>query len=190
MHLYIKNMVCDRCKMVVKDDLEKNGLHPTSVQLGEVLISEPELSTAQVETIKQSLLNLGFELIDDRKSKLIEKIKTVVINKIHYYDGPDTQNFSDIIAAELHYDYPYLSKLFSEIEGITIEHYIIEQKIEKVKELLVYDELSLSQIADKMGYSSVAHLSSQFKKNTGLPPSHFKKIGITQRKPLDKVGKG
>jgi len=189
MHLYIKNMVCDRCKTAVKNNLEENGLHTVSVQLGAVEISESELSTAKLNELKQSLSDLGFELIDDKKSRLIEKIKNVVINKIHYSAEPGNQNFSDIIAAELHYDYPYLSKLFSDIEGITIEHYIIEQKIERVKELLVYDELNLSEIADKLGYSSVAHLSSQFKKNTGLPPSHFKKIGLSQRKPLDKVGK-
>jgi len=189
MHLYIKNMVCDRCKTAVKVNLEENGLHPASIQLVEVDIAEQELSVSQLDNLKQSLSALGFELIDDRKSKLIEKIKNVVIDRIHYNAEPNNQNFSDIIASELHYDYPYLSKLFSEIEGITIEHYIIEQKIEKVKELLVYDELSLSEIADKLGYSSIAHLSAQFKKNTGLPPSHFKRIGLSQRKPLDKVGK-
>ncbi len=183
--LYIKNMVCHRCKLVVKAELEKVGLHPLVVELGEVVLEEKELNTQQTEDLKKALEDVGFELIDDRKSRMIEKIKNVVINLIHHASEPVKQKYSDIIAAELHYDYPYLSKLFAEVEGITIEQYIIQQKIEKVKEYLVYDELSLSQIAFDMGYSSVAHLSNQFKKITGLTPSGFKALQNKERKPLD-----
>jgi AraC-like DNA-binding protein len=131
----------------------------------------------------------GFELISDRNSRIIEKIKNVIITQVHHNADELRLKFSELISAELHYDYSYLSKLFSEVEGVTIEHYIIIQKIEKVKELMAYDELSLTQIADTLGYSSVAHLSSQFKKITGLPPSHFKNLGGRLRKPLDKLGK-
>ncbi len=182
-------MVCNRCKTAVEGELKKHGLHPLSVELGEVHIQEASLADEQLRTLDRSLRELGFELIDDRKSRIIEKIKNVVINLVHYDGEQSRQKHSELIAKELHYDYPYLSKLFSDVEGITIEQYIINQKIEKIKEYLVYDELTLSQIADRMGYSSVAHLSAQFKKVTGLPPSHFKNIGLHQRKPLDSVGK-
>ena len=180
-------MVCHRCKMVVEAELEKLGLHPVKVELGEVALSEKELTTDQQEAVKGALEKVGFELMDDRKSRLIEKIKNVIINLVHYSDEPTKQRYSDLIAAEVHYDYPYLSKLFTEVEGITIEQYIIQQKIEKVKEYLIYDELSLSQIAFNMGYSSVAHLSTQFKKITGLTPSQFKALQHKNRKPLDEV---
>lgn len=189
--LFIKNMVCNRCKMAVESRLEALGLHPTSVELGEVYIAEESLTTAQEAQLKTELEQLGFELIDDRKSRMIEKIKGIIINMVHHQDLDEQPKLklSEVIAAALHYDYPYLSKLFSEVEGITIEQYLINQKIEKVKELLVYDELNLSGIAFRMGYSSVAHLSAQFKKITGLPPSHFRHIGQQHRKPLDEVGK-
>lgn len=180
-------MVCNRCKAAVNDALETHGLHPVSIQLGEVVVSEEQIATDVMQSLEQSLKALGFEIIDDKKTKIIEKIKSVVINIIHHSDEQPRYKYSDIITAALHYDYTYLSKLFSEVEGTTIEHYIINQKIERIKELLVYNEMNLSEIADSMGYSSVAHLSAQFKKITGLPPSHFKNIGAEQRKPLDKV---
>lgn len=164
-HLYIKNMVCHRCKIVVTSQLEQLGLHPVKVELGEVVLNESELTPAQHEAVKEALEKVGFELMDDRKSRIIEKIKNVIIHLVHYTEEPTKHKYSEVIAAELHYDYPYLSKLFAEVEGITIEQYIIQQKIEKVKEYLIYDELSLGQIAFEMGYSSTAHLSAQFKKN-------------------------
>lgn len=182
-------MVCNRCRMVVKDELEKSGLHPLSVSLGEVSLQEDSLNEEQLTGLSASLQQLGFELIDDRKARTIEKIKNAVIQLVHHSEEQTKLKYSEYIAGELHYDYPYLSKLFSEVEGITIEHYIIAQKIEKVKELLVYDELTLSEIAYKLGYSSVAHLSAQFKKVTGLTPSFYKNKGSNDRKPLDAVGK-
>lgn len=190
--LFIKNMVCNRCKMVVKSRLEALQLHPVHVELGEAVLAEESLTAVQEEQLKTELEQLGFELIDDRKSRMIEKIKSIIINLVHHQDADDQPKLklSEVISAALHYDYPYLSKLFSEVEGTTIEQYLINQKIERVKELLVYDELNLSEIAFRMGYSSVAHLSAQFKKITGLPPSHFKHIGQQHRKPLDEVGKG
>ena len=182
-------MVCNRCKLVVKTELEKLDLHPTSINLGEVDIEERLLSKSKKEEIARQLQSLGFELIDDKKSRIIEKIKNVVVELVHYNNDETKVKHSEYISAQLHYDYTYLSKLFSEVEGITLEQYIIHQKIEKVKELLVYDELSLSEIAYQLGYSSVAHLSAQFKKVTGFTPSFFKKNGISHRKPIDKVGK-
>lgn len=179
-------MVCNRCIMVVKQAVEGVGLHPLSVTLGEVVLQERKLAKEQHEQLQDVLQPLGFELIDSRKGKLIEKIKNVVVELVHYSEPVATKH-SVYIAEKLHHDYSYLSKLFSEVEGITIEHYIIGQKIERVKELLVYDELSLSGIADQMGYSSVAHLSAQFKKITGLTPTFYKSKGHGSRIPLDKV---
>lgn len=179
-------MVCDRCILVVRQELEKLGLKPVSIKLGEVEIAT-EPTAAQLNQVKQNLSSLRFELLDNSRKKLIEKIKNIVIEQIHYSDADDKHNFSEILSTKLLKDYSYLSNLFSDVEGITIEKYIINQKIEKVKELLVYDELSLSEIAFKLGYSSVAHLSSQFKKVTGLTPSHFKNLGGIHRKPLDKI---
>jgi AraC-like DNA-binding protein len=190
MTLYIKNMVCNRCIAAVKLELEQQGLHPEKVTLGEVTIKENQLSETQQEKLDAALINLGFERIDDRKGRLIESIKKLIIQKIHHTDKVDLKlNWSSWLADELHYDYNYLSNLFSGMEGITLEQYIIRQKIEKVKELLFYDELNLSEIADRLGYSSVAHLSSQFKKITGLTPSELKKTrNIDQsRKPLDAI---
>jgi AraC-like DNA-binding protein len=174
--------------MAVKGELEKLGISPRQVELGEVAVDDI-LSPAKLEEIRSALELLGFELIDDKKSRIIEKIKSLVIELIHHNAEHTKLKYSEYISGHLNYDYPHLSKLFSEVEGITIEQYIISQKIEKVKELLVYDEMSLSQIADKLGYSSVAHLSAQFKKTTGLTPSFFKNLGIRNRKPLDEVGK-
>lgn len=175
MKLYVKNMVCIRCKMVVKQELEKLGLHYTVIELGKVEILE-DISPAEKEEFKKALAKCGLELLDDKKSILIEKIKKVIIELVHYEDEPLRVNFSDYLAEKLNYNYTYLANLFSEVEGITIEHYIIIHKIEKVKELLVYDELSLTEISYKLHYSSVAHLSNQFKKITGLTPSFFKKV--------------
>ena len=174
MKLYIKNMVCIRCKMVVKEQLKKLSLHYIVVELGEVDIME-NISPAQLAEFKVSLLKYGLELLDDKKSILIERIKKVIVELIHYADEPSKVNFSDYLSEKLNHDYTYLANLFSEVVGINIEHYIIMHKIERVKELLVYDELSLTEISYKLHYSSVAHLSNQFKKITGLTPSYFKK---------------
>lgn len=179
-------MVCNRCISVVKSEFEKAGFEPLNISLGEVEL-KLELDKKKLEIINTKLIAHGFKLIDDKKSKLIEKIKNVLINQIHYSGVKPKINYSYLIADELHKDYSYLSNLFSEIEGITIEQYIILQKIEKVKELLVYDELNLSQIADELGYSSVSHLSRQFKKIIGLTPSHFKVIRDQKRTSLDNV---
>ena len=190
MTLYIKNMVCNRCILVVNQELEKLGLHPEKVSLGEVVLKEDHLSDEIEKQLNASLLNLGFERMDDRKARLIESIKTKVIDMIHHADQVDRKfNWSTLLADALHHDYNSLSTLFSSVEGITLEQYIIRQKIERAKELLFYDELNLSEIADKLGYSSVAHLSSQFKKVTGLTPSELKKSRVLdhQRKPLDSV---
>jgi YesN/AraC family two-component response regulator len=188
--LYIKNMVCDRCKMVVNQELEKLGFHPEKVALGEVELKENNISAEQQKQIDDALLAVGFERIDDRKARLIENIKKKIIQLIHHTDRINLKvNWSTLLADEAHHEYGYLSNLFSSMEGITLEQYIIRQKIERVKELLLYDELSLSEIADKLGYSSVAHLSGQFKKVTGLTPSELKKSRqIDQaRKPLDSI---
>lgn len=186
MDIFIKNMVCSRCIMVVKNEILRMGLHPTSVELGEVSIAET-LSAAQKEQLDHHLRAFGFELISDRKSKLIEKIKTEIVKLVYGDSEQPKTNFSTHIASLLHYDYNYLSNLFTEVEGTTIEHYFIAQKIERVKELLVYDELSLNEIAMLMNYSSAAYLSRQFKKNTGLTPSHFKQIGQKKRRPIEKL---
>jgi AraC-like DNA-binding protein len=174
MKLYIKNMVCSRCKMVVKSELEKSGLRPLSVELGEVEIAEKN-----IDEVKSSLLynlqSLGFDIIDDKKSRIIEKIKNLIIDLVQNKNNQITTNLSEYLTQQLTLDYSTLSNLFSEVEGITIEKYFIHQKIEKVKELLVYNEMTLSEIAYLLNYSSVAHLSNQFKKITGFSPSYFKK---------------
>ena len=186
--LYIKNMVCDRCRMAVRSVLQKRGFHPVSIELGIVRVEEI-VSDKQRESLREDLSVLGFELLDDSRHQIIDRIKTIVIENIHFSDGANAkENFSGIIARELHRDYSFLSNLFSEAEGKTIEQFIIQQKIEKVKELLVYDELSLSEIADKLGYSSVAYLSGQFKKVTGLTPTQFKNLeGNKGRKTIDSI---
>lgn len=184
--LFIKNMVCDRCITAVKNELDKLDLNTKSVKLGEVTL-EKELTAWQKNKLNDALMPLGFELIDDKKGRIIEQIKTVIIDLVHHHDNDSKTNLSEVLAGKLHHDYNYLSNLFSEVEGTTIEKYFIAQKIEKVKELLVYDELSLSEIAYRLNYSSVAYLSNQFKKVTGLTPSHFKQIKADKRKPLDKV---
>lgn len=186
MNYFIKNMVCNRCIMVVQQVFESLGYPPVSISLGNVEVKDAIPETGVVQ-LRKSLENYGFELIDDTKSRIIEKIKNVIIQSVHHNAEELKINYSDYIASHLNRDYAYLSSLFSEIEGITIEKYIIFQKTERVKELLVYDELSLSEIAYRMGYSNVAYLSSQFKKVTGLTPSHFKQIKENKRKPLDEV---
>ncbi len=180
-------MVCPRCIKVVRDELEKLGLTVIEIELGEVAVSS-RLSNDQLEKIRQVMHENGFELIDDKKSRLIDRIKTLIIEKIHFTDNASgTLLLSDLLSQELGHAYSYLSNLFSSVEGITIEKYLINQKIEKVKELLVYDELSLSEISYQLGYSSVQHLSNQFRKVTGLTPSHFKKFKKNKRKPIDQV---
>lgn len=181
-------MVCHRCKMVVSAELQKLNLHPLNIALGEVVVEEKELNKDQRNKLTTALKAMGFELIDDRRSKLIDQIKTFVIESVHYKDEQPKKNYSHMLSQHLHHDYSHLSNLFSEVEGITIEQYIINQKIEKVKELLMYDELSLTQIALQLGYSSTAHLSNQFKKLTGFTSSQFKQMGIKSRKSLDDVG--
>ena len=180
-------MVCNRCKLAVHSELEKAGASILKVELGEAEI-KGGLTAKQKDQFVSRIESLGFQLIDDKKSRTIEKIKNVIIDSIqqHNADTPKI-SYSHLIESKLNKDYTYLTNLFSEIEGITIEKFIISQKIERVKELLVYDELSLSEIAIVMGYSSVAHLSNQFKKVTGLTPSHFKSIRNKKRKPLDEV---
>jgi len=180
-------MVCNRCIKVVKDEFEKLNLEIQTIELGKVGISS-QLNDSQMAEIKDVLDQNGFELINDKKSQLIDNIKTIIIERIHHRkDMPENSNSSDIITGRIGYDYAYLSNLFSSVEGKTIEKYIILQKIEKAKELLVYDKLSLKEIAYQLNYSSVQHLSNQFKKITGLTPSHFKKLKETRRKPLDEV---
>lgn len=179
-------MVCNRCKMAVADVFKKLGLYPQTITLGEVeLKTEP---TAQVRRQLEKALNvLGFEILNDRRSRMIEKIKNAIVQWIHHSEDTPEQNLSTLLSQELHYDYKYLSQLFSEVEGITIEKYAIAQKIEKVKELLLYDELSLSEIAYRLGYSSAAYLSNQFKKQTGLTPTFFKAMRSQNRQNLDEV---
>lgn len=175
MKIYIKYMVSLRCKMIVKSELQKLGLHFASVELGIVEILE-QITPHQRDQLKICLKKSGLELMDDKKSILIEKIKNTIVECIHYTDEPLKINFSEYLSTKLNYDYTYLSNLFTEVQGTTIEKFIIFHKIERVKELIVYDELNLSEIAFKLHYSSVAHLSNQFKKITGLTPSHFKNL--------------
>jgi AraC family transcriptional regulator len=177
-------MVCNRCIMVVKDILKKNGVQPVSVMLGDAELDQPP-TVQQLQNISADLQAVGFEILEDQKKKLTEQIKNIITREVGKNDRDN--NFSEILSSTLHKDYSYLSKLFSEAEGITIEKYIIDQKIEKVKELLAYDELSLSEIAFKLDYSSVAHLSSQFKKTTGFSPSNFRKLKDHHRRPLDEL---
>lgn len=175
MKLFIKYMVSIRCKMLVKAELERLGLHYATVELGEVALVE-DITPEQRDQLNHALKKAGLELMDDKKSMLVEKIKNVIVEMIHYSDEPPLTKYSVYLCERLNYDYTYLANLFSEVRGITIEHFIILHKIERVKELLVYDDLNLTQIAGKLHYSSVGHLSNQFKKITGLTPSHFKKL--------------
>jgi AraC-like DNA-binding protein len=185
--LYIKNMVCNRCIKVVNDELIKIKIDIKDIELGKVYLNTP-VTDETLEKIKHILSDNGFELITDKKSILIDRIKTLIVEKVHHSDDtPEYINSSLYISKEIGYDYSYLSKLFSSAEGITIEKFIILQKIEKAKELLTYNQLSLNEISYKLGYSSVQHLSGQFKKITGQSPSLFRKNNSNNRKPLDKV---
>ena len=179
-------MVCDRCKLAVQRELDKNKITFQNLELGEVDVPE-NLPDKKLEQFSEDLKALGFELIENRKARIISKIKKSVIELIRKSDDLHKTKLSAYISEALHKDFDSLSSLFSEVEGVTLEKYFIAQKIERVKELLVYDELTLSQIASTLGYSSVNHLSTQFKKITGLTPSHFKKIGAQKRKSLDRV---
>ena len=187
MKLYIKFMVSLRCKMMVKEELKKLGLHFIVVELGEVDVME-ELTLQQRIDLKAGLLQSGLELMDDKKAVLIEKIKNVIIEMVHYADEFPKTNYSDYISEKLNHDYTYLSNIFSEVKGITIQQFIIIHKIERAKELLLYDELNLTEISYRLNYSSVAHLSNQFKKITGLTPSHFKALKDKRRNPIEDVG--
>lgn len=186
MKIYVKNMVCIRCKMVVKSELERIGLQYKFVELGEAeLVDVPTIE--QLYELRTALLKDGLELMDDKKSILVERIKTIIIELVHYTDDQIKINLSDYISEKLDYNYTYLANLFSEVKGTTIENFYLAHKIEKVKELLVYDELNLTEIAYKMHYSSVSHLSNQFKKMTGLTPSYFKNLKNKRRSTLGNV---
>ncbi|MCX6252350.1 MAG: helix-turn-helix transcriptional regulator [Bacteroidetes bacterium] len=188
MKIYIRNMVCIRCRMVVKSELKKLGLHYTTVELGEVEILE-DISPEQMERLAVGLRKTGLELMDDKKSILVEKIKMIIVELVHYSDDDEQIkiNLSNYLSEKLNHNYTYLANLFSEVKGTTIENFYLAHKIEKVKELLVYDELSLTEIAYKLHYSSVAHLSNQFKKITGLTPSHFKSLKNKRRSTLENM---
>lgn len=187
MKVFIKNMVCARCVSAVTSLFQKHGLKPDEVTLGEVDLPGDTLSEKTARDISEELKQLGFELINDHKTRLIERIKNLVVDYIHYSKEHLKVNFSVYLSDKMNYEYTYLSNLFSEVEGTTIEKYLISQRIEKVKELLVYDELTLSEIAYRMGYSSVAHLSGQFKKITGLTPSFYKTVKENKRKKIEEV---
>ena len=179
-------MVCIRCQMIVKAELEKLGLQYVYVKIGEADIIE-DVQPEQLEQLKTNLKKTGLVLMDNKKSVLVEKIKSAVIELVHYTEDQIKVNLSGYLSEKLDYDYTYLANLFSEVKGITIEKFYLTHKIEKVKELIVYDELNLSEIAYRMHYSSVAHLSNQFKKYTGLTPSHFKKLKNERRDTLENV---
>lgn len=186
MKLYIKNMVCNRCIMVVRDVLNSINIEYKDIALGEVLLNK-KLDSDERQKLQDALMPLGFEIIEDKSSRIIEQIKSIIIDIVQNQDGEMQTNLSHLLSNRLNHEYSYLSNLFSEVEGTTIEKYFIAQRIEKVKELLVYDELSLTEIAHKLNYSSVAYLSNQFKKVTGLTTGHFKKIKENKRKPIDEV---
>lgn len=186
MILYIKYMVSLRCKMMVKKELEKLGLHYIFVDLGMVEIKE-DISEEQREKFRENLEKSGLELLDDKKSILIEKIKNMVVEMIHHTDEPLEINYSEYLSKNSGYNYTYLANTFSEVKGITIQQFIIIHKIEKVKELILYDELNLTEISLKLHYSSVAHLSNQFKKVTGLSPSFYKQLKQKRRLNLENV---
>ena len=184
--ILIKNMVCNRCVLVVTEMLKGLHLTPLNVELGKAVVQE-ELKPYDWKNIKEALEKYGFEWIDDKRMRIIEQIRTAIIELVHYDDNGLKTNLSDYLASKLHRDYSALSKLFSETTNTTIEKYLIAQKIERAKELLMYGELSLNEIADILNYSSVSYLSAQFKHVTGMTPSHFKKIKGNKRKPLDEI---
>lgn len=187
MKLFIKYMVSTRCKMVVKEELKKIGLHFIFVDLGEIEIME-DISDEKRALLRKGLFDSGLELMDDKKAILIERIKNVIIEMVHYSDEMPKVNYSDYISEKLNHDYNYLSNIFSEVKGITIQQFIITHKIERAKELLLYNEYNLTEISYILNYSSVAHLSNQFKKITGLTPTHFKKLKEKRRSPIEEIG--
>jgi len=180
-------MVSNRCKMMVKGELKKLGLHFIIVELGVVDIME-NITAEKRELLKAGLLESGLELMDDKRAILIEKIKNVIIELVHHSNEPVKINFSDFLSEKLDQNYTYLANLFSEVQGTTIEQFMISHKVERIKELIIYDELSITEIAWQMNYSSVAHLSTQFKKATGLTPSHFKQLKDKRRSPIEEIG--
>ena len=186
MEIIIKNMVCPRCIEVVSQIFKGLELVVIEIQLGKVILKN-KISSNQKEILKKQLAAKGFQLLDDKHSQLINKIKSIIIQQVHYEETPTLINFSSLLSEQLNFDYTYLSRLFSSVEGQTIERYILTQKIEKVKELLTYDEMTIAEIAYQLHYSSPAHLSSQFKKMIGMSPSAFKKLQFQERKSLDKL---
>jgi AraC-like DNA-binding protein len=186
MKIYIKNMVCSRCKMVVQSIFEELQIIPSRMELGEVEI-DGDLSEEKLSSLDTSLKKMGFELIDDKKSRIVNKIKTIIISQVFHSKEANTINLSKHISDQLNYDYNHLSNIFSESEGFSIEKYFINQRIERVKELILYDELSLSEIAYQLGYSSVSHLSNQFKKVTGLTPSFYKSLKEHKRTNIEEL---
>ncbi|HTB07374.1 MAG TPA: AraC family transcriptional regulator [Bacteroidia bacterium] len=187
MKLHIKYMVSNRCKMAVKEELNKLGLHYVIVDLGEVEVME-DLSVLELEQLRAGLQVSGLELMDDKKGVMIEKIKNTIIEMIHHADEAMKVNLSDYLSEKLKHDYTYLANLFSEVQGITIAQFVAAHKIERIKELIMYDELNITEIAWKMNYSSVAHLSNQFKKATGFTPSQFKQLKDKKRMPIEEIG--
>ena len=179
-------MVSIRCKMVVKEALRAMGLHFVVVDLGEIEVME-DLTDEQRRKLKTTLLKVGLELMDDKKAMMIERIKNVIIEMVHYPDVYIKVNFSNYLSEKLSYDYTYLANLFSEVQGTTIEQFIISHKVERIKELIIYGEWNITEIAHRMNYSNLAHLSSQFKKVTGLSPSHFKKLKDKRRSPIENI---
>ncbi|UGU16762.1 AraC family transcriptional regulator [Sinomicrobium kalidii] len=186
MKLYIKYMVSLRCKLLVKQELEKLGFYHSIIELGMIEIKE-DITDTQKQELKLNLAASGLELLDDKKSIIVDKIKSVIIEMIHYAEEIPMGNYSDYISEKLGYNYIYLSNLFSEVKGITIQHFIIKHKIEKAKELILYDELNLTEISYRLHYSSVAHLSNQFKKVTGHSPSFYKKLGEKRKDTLENL---
>jgi len=180
-------MVSNRCKIAVKDELKKLGLHFIVVDLGVVEIMETITNEKRLQ-LKEALQLSGLELMEDKKAILIEKIKTTIVQMIHHSEDVSKVNFSNYLAEKLEHNYTYLANLFSEVQGTTIEQFIILHKVERIKELIIYGEQNITEIAWKMNYSSVAHLSSQFKKVTGLSPSHFKQLKVKRRNPIENIG--
>ncbi|UZD23356.1 AraC family transcriptional regulator [Algoriphagus halophytocola] len=184
--IYVKNMVCPRCIASVSDTLDQLEITFTSVDLGKIRLESP-LNSRQTIQLAETLKNHGFELLENGKSTLISQIKSILIERIQHSDENKSENYSSFISESLNHEYTYLSRLFSQVEGITIEKYITKLKVERIKELIFYQEKTLSEIADLLNYSSVAYLSAQFKKETGMSPSQFKKQGLGKRKGLDEV---
>ena len=187
MKLYIKYMVSQRCKLAVQSELRRLRIRHTNIQLGEIEISD-NISPKQRESLRIALCNCGLELMNDKRTILIEKVKNLITEMIHYNDELPRINYSDFISEQTKHDYTYLSNIFSQVKGITIQQFIINHKVERIKELISYGELNMTEIAWKMNYSSVAHLSNQFKKITGFSPSHFKQSQDKQRSPIEEIG--